>query len=238
MKLKNTLSCIATLLLAGSALHAGPITITQSDTHNATFSGIDFAFSKFDSSLGTLTGVSLTIYSVQNPGNFTITSDKTGAVLVTGWADRISVNDTNGGTGADPYTSNFVSLNITPSPFPITVANKGSQIFTISTAQNLVNNDFVPITGDFSGYQSIGGSGNATFTTSIKPAASTGLGGGYNPSYTNLTANTTLTIAYTYTSNPGPVSVPEPSTVIVQMLIVAVGIWMFVRRRRAAAAQA
>ena len=240
MKLTKTLSCIATLLLAGSALHAGPITITQSDTHNATFSGIDFAFSKFDSSLGTLTGVSMTIYSIQNAGNFTVQATTGVGATVNSWGNLLSFTDLNGGSGLDGYNSALVAVGVsvagTGLPYPVPA--RTTKTFTInSNPPVLVNNDIVPITGDYTGYQSSDGSGNAIFTVNMFPNLGK-TGGNILENYTNTTANTTLTIAYTYTSNPGPVSVPEPSTVIVQMLIVAVGIWMFVRRRRAAAAQA
>jgi len=228
MKLTKILVGIAAILLAGSALNAS--TVSYSTTHNATTTGIDFRLNKFDTNLGTLTGVSVTIYSIQNSGDFTLTSNDLRGFTINSWKDALYVSDSNGGTGF-PYDPGSIAVKGV-SPMPKTVAAFGSQVFTITSTPYYANNVIVNITGDYTGYESVGGGGNATFIATLLPdVASTG--GGFNTNYTNMTANTTLTITYTYTD--GPVPVPEASTVIVQLLIVAGGVWMFVRRRRAAA---
>ncbi len=230
MKLAKTLAGIAAILLAGSALNAA--TITQNSTQNATFAGIDFAFNKFDTGLGTLTGVSMTIYSVQNAGTFTVQATTGVAAIVNSWGNLLSFTDLNGGSGLDEYNTSLVPVVVSAAGvgLPVSVPAHATKTFTIGSLPVLANNDIVPITGDLSGYQ---GSGNATFTVNMYPNLGK-TGGNILENYTNTTANTTLTLTYTYTAGPGPVPVPEASTVIVQLLIVAGGGWMFFRRRAAA----
>jgi hypothetical protein len=230
MKLLKILAGIAAILLVGSALNAE--TVSYNATHNATTGGVDFYLNKFNTTLGTLTGVNVTIYSIQNSGNFTLTSNDPTGVNISAWSDSLYVTDSNGGTGL-PYFSGTVAVGV--SPMPQSIPGFGLQLFTITSTPYYANNVSVNITGNYTGYESVGGVGNATFNAKLFPSVSS-TGGGLNTNYTNMTANSTLTITYTYST--GPVPVPEASTVIVQLLIVAGGDWMFVRGRRAAAVRA
>lgn len=236
MKLTKILSGIAAILLVGNSLNAASVSYNATKTVDSI--GINFALGKFDTGLGTLTGVSLTIYS-EGQGTFQITNtDPTSPARVKNYNNSLFLTANDGGM-AD-YTSSTLVETTTPSTAGLgnLLAANTSRTYTINSGQVLVNNVVLDINSSAWGnYRSAGGSGTVSFDAATSPSI-TVTGATYAANTNNSTASTTLTLTYTYDAGPGPVPVPEASTVIVQMLIVSGGIWMFIRRRRAAAVRA
>jgi hypothetical protein len=228
MKLTKTLFCIAALLLASSTLNAD--TVSFNATKSVDSIGINFALGKFDTGLGTLTGLSLTIHSV-GEGAFLITNTSlTDPARVKNFSNSLFLTANDGGM-AD-YTSSTLVETTTPATAGLgnLLPANTSRTYTIDAGQVLVNNIVLSINSSAWGnYQSAGGIGTASFDAATSPSI-TVVGAAYAANTNNATANTELTLAYTYTS--GPVPAPEPSTVVVQLLIAAAGVWFFVRRRR------
>jgi len=232
MKLAKTLSGIAAILLAGSSVYAA--TSNSTLTKDAT-GGImvNFALGKFDTGLGTLTGVTLTVFCIEQGYSTVSNLSLTTAVKVKSLTDYIEVVSNQ--TDATDYVSSSKTFITNPSTAGIngnSLPANTTRSYTINATQILVNNETVAITSDYwAAYSSIGGVGTVSFDAVNAPNISvTGAEATLNNN--NVTANTTLTLTYTYDVNPGPVPVPEASTVIVQLLIVGAGIGLFVIRRR------
>ena len=234
MKLTKILSGIAAILLVGSALNAA--TVSYNGTQSVNQGGVYFYLNQFNSGLGTLTAVSLTIYSVQNPGSFTIYDKAVIAeTTIVNFADQIQIVANGGGMSTFSGTKTIVSTDPTTSGNGTIVVPGETKLFTLTSTPVLADNHLSPISIASGSWLNYTGNSTVRFTAAASPTADIS-GGSNDQNYANVTANTTLTITYTYSD--GPVPVPEASTVIVQLLIVAGGVWMFVRRRRAAAVRA
>jgi len=235
MQLTKIFAGITAILLAGSALNAETVSFTS--TQKVVSSFTDFYLGKFDTGLGTLTGVSVNVVYSTLTGSILFTNNDVTAASVDSFDSYLTVrqaalNDL-GYTQVNGTRSNVVT---TPNWKTTVLPGNTSQTFTISGGQNLVTNSTETIdSGYWAAYSSIGGGGNVTFQAKdIQSVATTGTSFALDSALAG--ANTQLTVTYTY--DAGPVPVPEASTVIVQLLIVAGGVWMFVRRRRAAAVRA
>jgi hypothetical protein len=239
LKLAKILSGIAAILLVGSSLNAETVTFTQTQTVGLNYA--DFYLGKFNTGLGTLTGVSVNVVYSTLTGSILVTNKIAGNATVSKfWSDVIVRQAGVDGIGTLGYDINYSptlrGVATTPSWVTTVIPGNTSQTFTINGGQNVLTNDNVIIAaGYWAAYSSLGGVGNVNFQALNSQTVST-TGGVYEMDSTLAGASTQLQIVYTY--DAGPVPVPEASTVIVQLLIVAGGVWMFVRRRRAAAARA
>jgi hypothetical protein len=229
MKLTKILSGIAAILLVGSSLNAETSNSTQT---LAVGSSANFTLGKFNTGLGTLTGVELTIYSVEQGYAYVSNTSTTNTATVKNLTDSLYVKS---------LQLDQTEYNGLPKYFATTPPTSGagnsllpssSRNYYVSGNQSVANETFVISSEYWSAYS---GSGSVFFDANNSASISVS-GATFFGDNTNVTANTTLTLKYTY--DAGPVPVPEASTVIVQLLIVAGGVWMFVRRRRAAAVRA
>jgi len=207
--MKKSLPLIALLGLVGvfASGTAYGDTLVQTNSASVDHIGYDFNFNQFDSTLGTLTGVELTITSTAG-GNFTISNaSRSTTTSVTNIQDYLylvsyQLDELSGGTNLPTIN---LATTITSGSNPVSKqigAVPGSTTFSItsSPAQYLANNDSFNLT--ISSYTGVG-----TVTFNLTDATSATLTGGTpTPNYNNISDPTTVKLAYTYTA------IPEPST--------------------------
>jgi len=198
------------LALTAAAATASAATISFSNTAtaagNTTF--VDFGLSKFDTTLGTLTGVTLTINEFSVQGSFTATNnlgDGTLAGFITTARLRQNAVNSLGFTAQEGTAEAGDNLTISPAPgVGYTLLQGVPQTFTltelvfVSAASTNVDSSF------WSAYQ---GSGNILFQLRNNPNATVSSGDG---SFNTIAATSFADLTVTYTYTPAPI--PEPST--------------------------
>lgn len=236
MKSKNYLSqmALAAALAVGaftvSSAQAAIQTIVQSDTKVATLTDWSeaFTFAKFNSDLGTLLSVQVT---VSTSATTTITVENTGSSSSTGTVRtnlQLTVSDPAGLFALDPNNAYpQIDINV-PNAAPS---------YDLTPGQSVVLGPYTRNSGNIiSLYDSAGilsqftGSGSDTINLTLATLAQTLLANsGGNTSASQITTATgNLTITYTYDA------IPEPSTyALIGLGLVAV---FFFRRRLQAAA--
>ena len=194
---------VACALLAAAAASSMAATQVQTNTLDCGASGSDFTFAKFNTSLGTLTGINLTASGTDN-GSFTITNNLGTPDQVNNPKDTlISIIYQN-----ESSNTQYLAINKTlhtGDVFPYDIAGGQQLTFTLNGTDSFT--PYSDLFTDGSRWLSYEGTGNAIFTVSNSPQVTT-TGGFYTANTTGIHTNTKLTLTYTYDVTP----VPEPST--------------------------
>ena len=196
---KNALLTLA--IVFTGALTSTADTVSYQLTGSANTAGTDFSLSQFNPSLGTLTGITLTI-SGSDTGSFTITNNL-------GSSDTVSSPKDNFVTltyVSEGSPTSYLAINKTlktGDTFPFAIGAFQQLTFTLNN-----NNAFSLYTDNFSDesrWAAYIGTGVVDFTVDNSPQVTTS-GGFYTANTTGVESVETFDITYTYTA------VPEPST--------------------------
>lgn len=215
---------------------SGAFSASVSYTNSITLAGnlgsgvySNLTLGKFNSDLGDLTQIVVTINFVDVGGSFTI-SDAVDDGTFNFAAAKILVRQTNASYG---FTNVSSSNNVTTTPGNNTpILTGSSQTFTVAN-QRVMESIGQTITGTnfFSAYQSAGGAGTIFFQIRNQPTISTTYAlGDATLDVSGFTAAASMSVNYTYTPF-GPEPVPEPATVMAGGLLVLIGAGTYLRRR-------
>lgn len=229
-------------MFTAAAASAVPSTVTQNSTQTVTQSGTSFTFNTFNSSLGTLTAVSLLVQSSDISGNFTVAR--------TGGASNVTINGitTNlfltGAVGSGLGDDGGYSVGISPARDPsgsfiLNSSNSFTRVVGINGTQSLVSG--TPTTVLFDGGLNLNyyiGDGTSTFAYNglldIVLNQSGSAGSTASVTSSNALAPTQLTLQYSYT--PGIAPIPEPGQVAASLLLLGgIGAYVFIKRRKKSA---
>jgi len=194
-------------IFALTAAAASASAATISDTNFA----VDFAdgvattqlsLSQFDSSLGTLTGVTVTVNDVSYLGSFTVTTPDTESVL-NSVSGRATLSADTAGLGFTQIGQRTDVLSIIDQSLPLNLAS-GLNSFEIDIL-TVVSNSSQQIASEF--WSAYIGTGDVIFAVRSNPFTNI-VGFGFNPDLSNLAVGAEITVTYTYDAAP----IPEPST--------------------------
>jgi len=224
MKTSNILVAAAALAASAGVASAATVSYNGSATTNSTWADINLQ--KFNSSWGTLTGVTITINYADLGGSFNVTST----------APAIDVEEAFGSVGVRQKSTNNVgftqvnsgSVAVTTTPGLLFTIENGNQTFGVSSTQALGSSSQNIASGVFSLFQSVDGTGDVVFQTRNNPNV-TITGGSYTLDSALFTVNTSMTVTYTYDAAP----VPEASTYGIALGGLALA-GAIIRRRRQA----
>ena len=221
------LTCLAAILIATSAQAAQTKTVSfSSGTQTLVGTYSDFLLGKFDTGLGTLTGVEIKVDFSTLAGSFTVTSQTASTVSVTAFDNNLKLRQKSSNSLGFTATTLYIeSATTSPNWTSTSVGGNSSEVFTIVGGQSYTFTPQNISSGYFSAYQSVGGVGSVVLqamnTTSVGV-----FGGSYGVNSDSTGASTKMTVTYTYDT------VPEPGTI--GLLAVAGGVILLaVRRRRA-----
>lgn len=226
--MKTLINSALVILAVTTFAYATPANyVTQNTTVSADTNGQNFTFSQFNTSLGTLTAIDLILNSSVPGGNFTLTRANAGSgtASFSGFTEFLQIND--------DFDTIFDGSG---SPLPIAVTGNSSiakpstNLYTVNAGQSLLST--APYTASIASgawylYQ---GSGLVTLNAGLTAQADFTANKNITPSYTNLFANSSLTLRYTYTSTS---PVPEPGQVAASLLLLGgIGGYIFIKRKR------
>lgn len=206
----------ATFLAFAGALslqHAGAASYTvYSDVADVGGTWVNFDVSKFNSNLGILTGVQVSVVQSDLSGSVSVTNNSGIPTTVSNFYSYFDVTGITVGLGyADDGASKSVST--TPGKATTTINPSATVVFTINSGQSFSIASQNIAAGNFSTYSSVGGSGVVRFAAqNAQSIASTGS----NYSVDSTAAKTTTKFAITYTYAAAPV--PEPSVVVLSAM--------------------
>lgn len=219
---------LGALVIAASS-HAAILSYTNTATAGGNNTPFNLTLSKFNTGLGTLTGVTVTVSFSDLSGSFDIsTPTATSVDFLSAAADTILIQGTNNTLGFTGYTN---STTVTTTPGTNTTIPGNSTTNFAVTPVNVLTNLSQLISNTFwSAYQTAG-SGNIVFSLIQDPDISVS-GGSFNVDSTAFIANSQMVVTYDYDPS---VAVPEPATAVAGALVIAVGLVVSARRRRARA---
>jgi|GEM_PF-3222175 len=234
--LKPILAVFITAAMA-SVASAASVSYTNSQIANSNNTSYALNLNQFNTGLGTLTGVSVTIVFLKDGGSFTVTANAPGTVEIDTTKSLMQLNDPTGLLGFTGYSNSAYVFTTTPNANGAIVADpqgvgqlSSPQTFTVAT-NTIVNNSNSTITSGFwSAYQ---GAGNVAFALKQNPQISaffTGNGGSFDT--TAFLAQAQMSVTYTY--DAAPPEVPEPSTVVAGAMLLGLGVAGAIRRRKQA----
>lgn len=216
----SLLAGLAAALLATSATAA---TVSFSDTELVGGAYSDFLLGKFDTGLGTLTGVEIKVDFSTLAGSLTVTSQSASSVTVTGFDATFRMRESSANTLGFALTNTvFYDVATTPDWNSTGVPGNSSQVYTIVGGQSYAISPQAIASGFFTAYQSVGGVGSVVMQGRSNPTIAA-TGGTYAVDPTATVASTKMTVTYTYDA------VPEPATWV---LLALVGTFFVVTRRR------
>lgn len=219
---------IATLC-AALASHAGAETLSY--TNSATAAGnsayANIALNKFNTGLGSLDAVTVTVNFARLGGSFVVYSDTSDAVTVLddpAPLGRVTVRQsTNNTLGFTQLGETNVAVTTVPA-VPVEIPGLGTTTFAV-TSQVVYTNIIQSIDPAFwTAYGSADGSGSVVFQIRNRPDI-TIEGGAYTLNSMPFTAEGNITVTYSYT-------IPEPSTYALLASGAAVLIAVRASRRR------
>jgi len=231
-------------LLAAATLVASSHAATVSYTNGATAMSNNVAYSlllnKFNTGLGTLTGVTVTTVFLKDGGSFTVTANPGGSIVIDSATNALravmQLNDPSGTLGFTGYSNSAYIFNTTPDARGATVSDpvtspwSNPQTFTVITNVIQTNAATVVASNFWAAYQ---GAGNVAFTLRQNPSVVNTVDGNSGTINTSLFfADAQMVVTYDYDPSVG---VPEPATAVAGALVVAVGLVVSARRRRARA---
>jgi len=223
---------LAVILLASIAFASASsaATLSYTNTANAATNSVpvNLNLPKFNTGVGTLTGVVVTVDFLSLNGSFTINavSGTTATLQFVGATTTLS-NASNNNLGFALY-SNQTIVQTTPGSNTVTTGPATNTY--VLTPTNVLLNELQTISNTFwSAYQT-NGSGDVFFTFTQTPLITVSGGpGSFGYDSTLFEGNTKMTVTYDY--DPAVV-VPEPSTVAAGSLVAVVGMVGLVRRSR------
>lgn len=226
------------LAVATSAYASSSVSFTNSATALGNNDFVNLALGKFDTGLGTLTGVVVTVNFTTIGGSFTVSTPGNSATPadIAAADARITIRDATTNTlGFTQLGQTAFAMTTTPSmPFVVPAPN-GSETLGVTTTNVFVGNFQNISSGFWSAYQSVGGVGSVVFQVRNSPDINIS-GGIYGLNALAFTATADMTVTYNYTAGPTPV--PEPGTwAAAGLLIVAAGYVRWRRSRSATAAE-
>jgi hypothetical protein len=197
-------------------------------TATATASGlnnyVNLALNKFDTSLGTLEGVTITVNYATLGGSFLLAApDPNLDQTVNSASGRITIRQaTTNSLGFSQIGETTNAVTTTPS-LPFTVVGAGSQVFSVAQLTALTNISQTISNSFWSAYSSPGGVGDIIFQVKNRPDIDVE-GGVFTLDGTEFTVDTSMTVTYSYI-------IPEPSTYAL-ITLAALGIAGYQWRRR------
>ena len=226
--MKKTLLTLA--LAAGliSSSQAGTVFQTVSHTFGNS-APTSFYFSQFNSSLGTLTGISYSIVSSADSGTFYVENNNAGIVGVKSPKDYLTVADNQGGyANYDGNNTSILSDPATLATAPFQLGGNSSQTFTV-TPKSLIGTGTIDTDLFAFNAAAYTGAGLVSFDATISPSV-TVTGGSVTFDMSGVSNTTQMTMTYTYDTAP----VPEPSQVAASMLLLGgFAGFVIIRRRKA-----
>ena len=201
---KNFFPILAlTGLLGLSFVSANAASISYSTTFDAVNNFTNFTLSQFQTSLGTLTGVKITVDFSTLQGSFDV-ENRTGALATVSQADNaLTIQAVTAGLGYATKHATIYDMVTTPDWSSIDIGAGDLVTFSIDGGQNLLLNDQTSISSAYFGAYK----GNGTITLKAKDVNSvTTTGVSYGVDSSKTKANTKVTVTYDYTA------IPEPTT--------------------------
>jgi hypothetical protein len=231
IKMKNPVRSLAlgiALLGAVTAITTAA-TVSFSDSNNATTDGVNFTFSQFDPSLGTLTAVDLIIQSSTLQGDMTFTRTGLAARTYSDVFAELAIDVQSGFAG---YVTSPLSFARTPSgSFTVDGTNTSQLITVTGTTQSLIGGTPITFGINSAFFGAYTGFGTMSFASFLLVGDDNNGSGTININTSNLLSPTTLTLRYTYTN--GPVPIPEPGQVAASLLLLGgIGAYVFLKRRK------
>lgn len=231
MKRIAALLSIAAAAMISTASAQSVISFTNNAVAGGNNTFVNIALNKFDTGLGTLTDVVVTVNFTTLGGNFSVStpSDSFTDADVESAAGRVTIRQaaTNSLGFTQLGQSNF-SVGTSPGLSWVVPAPSGSQLFSVSSTNVFVGNSQSIASGFWSAYQSAGGVGSVVFQVRNNPDITVS-GGVFNLNALAFTADANMTVTYTY--NPSA-PIPEPGTWAVGALLLGGAAYSFWRRRQ------
>jgi hypothetical protein len=201
------------------------ISFTNSTTASGLNSFFNIALGKFNSNLGSLDAVTVTVQSAVIGGSFIIGAPNPALDQeYEGAAARVTIRQAT--TNALGFTQlGETSYNVTTTPAPIVLIPGGTtNSFSVDSFLALTNIVQSIDSAFWSAYSLPGGSGDVVFQVRNRPDITIS-GGDFFLNATDFTVETTMSVTYAYT-------VPEPSTYAL-FALTALGLAAYGWRRRA-----
>ena len=222
---------ILLLALASTGLASAARYTNYSSTQFTQGTVLDFSVAKFNSNLGTLTGVTVTVTSGNLQGSPTVTNPTAGTVGINAITDTFYVTTPSASGGYSSvlgyYSASLITNPVltTPTRVSVTIPAGETQVLTIDAGQSttLTSRDRIQDIGSgfFSAYQAAGGTGSVTFQAQNIFSITT-TGASYTVNSSDVGNNTQFAITYTYSA------IPETSSA----LLGGLGTLVLLRRRR------
>jgi hypothetical protein len=235
MKLAFTLLTILTAVVVSTAQAQSTLSFTNNAAAagNNTFANI--ALNKFDTGLGTLTDVVVTVNFTTIGGSFLVTTpgDSFTDAEVNSADARITIRQSaTNSLGFTQIGQSTFGVGTTPGLPNIVSAPSGSQTFSVTSTNVFIGLSQNINSGFWSAYQSAGGVGSVVFQVRNNPDINIS-GGVFTLNAAAFTADANMTVTYTY--NPSA-PIPEPGTWAAGALLVGGAAYTMWRRRQTAAA--
>jgi hypothetical protein len=232
--MKNVVTLLALLFvgLTSNSSAQGTVSFTNQATAQGDSSFVNIPLGKFDTGLGTLTGVVVTVNFTSLQGSFDVSSSAANDATVQFAYGIPTVQQSPVNTlGFNSLVgSSLFSVATTPA-LSFSVPANSSQSFGITGTNVFVNNVQNITSGFWNAYQSAGGVGTVVFQVANTPFIQIG-GGGFTLDANAFTATADMTVTYNYTAST---AVPEPGTWAVGALLLGGAAFTMWRRRQNAA---
>lgn len=227
MKTLVTLLALLSVGLVSNSSAQGTVSFTNQATALGDSAFVDIPLGKFDTGLGTLTGVVVTVNFTSLQGSFDVTSSAANAANVqfAFGIPAVQQSPTNA-LGFAPLSAGLVSVATTPA-LSFSVPANSSQSFSITGTNVFVNNLQNITSGFWNAYQSAGGVGSVVFQVANTPFIQIG-GGGFSLDANAFTATANMTVTYNYNAQ----AIPEPGTWAVGVLLLTGAAYTVWRRRQ------
>ena len=224
------------LMAMAGAAHAASVSFTNNATAAGNNTYVNLALGKFDTGLGTLIGVVVTVNFNTIGGSFTVSTpnDSLTPADVNSADARITIRQaTTNSLGFTQIGQSTFGVVTTPSLMYSVPAPSGSETFAVTSTNVFVNN-VQNISSTFWGaYQSAGGLGSVIFQVRNNPDINIS-GGVFTLNALAFTSTADMTVTYNYTPTA---PIPEPGTWAVGALLLGGAAYTMWRRRQNASAE-